>query len=153
SRNALLAGVVASTTLWRRTSGGWMHDVTPRLGVRTDVVSDGPDGRLLFIDSTELPIDGTLVDADLRLRWWRPDTLRHLDFDVRLTHASDRSDGAEDGFLPIAVLGQFLTEVGGDPVGLVHDGRYDPDNGGTVFNRTSLGWEPNEKLGLETGYA
>ena len=153
SRHALLAGVVASTTLWRRTSGGWMHDVTPRLGVRTDIASDEPGDRLLFIDSTELPIDGTFVDADLRLRWWRPDTLRHLDFDLRLTHASDRADGGENGFLPIAVLGQFLTEVGGDPVGLVHDGRYDPEDGGTVFNRTALGWEPNSNLGLETGYA
>ncbi len=153
ARHALLAGLSASTTLWRKTSGGWLHDVTPRLGVRTDLASDESGGEPLPIDATEAPFAGTFVDADLRLRWWRPDTLRHLDIDLRLTHASDLSDGREDGFLPIAVLGQFLTEVRGDPVGVVHDGRYDPEDGGTIFNRTALGWEPNKRLALETGYA
>lgn len=153
SRHTLLAGMSAATTFWRRNSSGWMHDITPRLGVRADLASDESGGTPLPIDATEESIAGTFVDADLRLRWWRPDTPRHLDVDFRLTHASDRPDGGDDGFLPVAVLGQFLTEIAGDPVGLAHDGRYDPDDGGTIFNRTSLGWEPHERLAFETGYA
>ena len=129
-----------------------MHDLTPRIGVSADVLHDASGDAPVPIDAVEDSLEGTFVEAGLRARWWIPGDIRHLDLDVSVRNASNTAPGEPSGLEPVAVLAQFLTRIGGDPVGLVHDGRYDVENGETVYDRTSLGWEPTRRLGFETGY-
>ncbi len=152
SRAALIVGFDAATTFWKRFSNGAIHTITPSVGVHGDVASEENGGGLVHIDQTEDPITGRYVDVGLRTRWWLPDTLEHLDLDVRVSDGSNLPDGQHSGLQPVAVLGDFLTYVKGIPIAMTQDGRYDLRTGNTVYSLTSLGLEPLDNVGLEFGY-
>ncbi len=151
TRLGLFAGMDLATTMWKRYGRQTVHSVTPFVGFRTDIATDETDGIPVSIDRVEEPIEGEFIDLGLRTRLWKQRTQQHLDIEVRTTHAEGAPD-LEDGFQPIAFLGEFLTYAGDIPVGMTHDGRYDTSDGDTEYSRTFLGFEPHPKLGIEFGY-
>ncbi len=151
ARGVLSAGAEAATTLWKRYSGGTLSTLTPTLAVHGDVVDDQHGATPLKIDSVEDNQTGTFVDASLRSRWWQPRSKEHLDIDLTASYGWN-VDGQQPGWRPCAVLGEFLTFVGGVPVGLTHDGRYSTENDETVYSRSFVGFRPIERWGIELGH-
>ncbi|MBL8858471.1 MAG: hypothetical protein JNL28_08210 [Planctomycetes bacterium] len=152
SRTALIAGFDATTTFWRRFSGGSVHTISPTIGVHADIISQDSGGELVQLDNIEDPIDGRFIDLGVRSRWWRPDTNERMDLSVRASHGSDLPEGQASGVQPIFVLGDYLTFVDEIPIGMTHDGRYDTRTGNTTYSLTSVGIEPWRKVGFEFGY-
>lgn len=151
SRGAAFAGVDLGTTLLRTFSGGLVNSFAPSFGARADLGSF-TDGTPIPTDAVERPIDGSFVDAGVRAKWFVPGADERLELDLRGTYAVD-AGGAQDGWQPVAVLGEFLTRVGDVPVAMSHDGRYDLEDSATVFSRTRLGFEPFPDVGIELGYS
>jgi hypothetical protein len=152
TRAALIAGIDLTTTFWKRFTSGSIHTITPTIGFRQDFASQDQGGDPVHIDLTDDPYTGRFVDLGLRTRWWIPDTQRALDLDLRIAHGSDLAEGEQDGWQPLAVVGNFLTYYKNIPIAMTHDGRYDLSSGETVYSLTSLGVEPWQNVGLQFGY-
>jgi len=152
ARSALIVGFDATTTFWKRFSGGSVHTISPTIGVHTDIVSQESGGDLILIDRTEDPLRGQFIDFGLRSRWWVPDTHEHMDVSIRASSASDLPDSARTGLQPIQTLADYLTYFGEVPVGMTHDARYDTRSGNTTYSLSSIGFEPWQTVGVEFGY-
>jgi hypothetical protein len=152
SRSGALAGFDLSTTLWRRYGNGVLHAISPFVSVHGDLAEEESDGAPVSFDRTEDPIQGRFVDVGLRSRAWKPDALSRFDVEVRATHGANLPNGAPDGMQPVSVLSELLTWIGGIPVGVTHDGRYDLDAGETVYSRSYLGFRPFRAWDVEFGY-
>jgi hypothetical protein len=175
-RGGLFAGIDFGTTLWKRFSGGTIHAVSPTLGLRSHIVVEQTDAQPVTFDETETPLEGRFVELGLRSRLWRPQTKELFDLEVRTAYATDLGEVPpiagpagpltffddvpavpvvpdREGFQPIAVLSELLTFYGDVPVGLAYDGRYDPRGDGVIYARTSFGFEPSPRLGIELGYS
>jgi hypothetical protein len=147
-----LAGFDLSTTFWRSYGKRWIHTLSPFTSVHADFASDEGDGVPVRFDATEESIDGRFVDVGLRSRVWNPETKGRFDVEVRSSYAADLPGGAADGYRPVGVLSELLTWMGEVPVGVSHDGRYDVEDGNTVYSRSFLGVRPHEKWDVELGY-
>ncbi|MBL8863629.1 MAG: hypothetical protein JNK02_16690 [Planctomycetes bacterium] len=151
-RAALLAGVEATTTLWRRSTGGTIHTLSPSIGLRGDLVDAESGGPPVRFDATEDPYLGKFVDAGVRARWWRPDAPDRLDIEVRTSIGDDVEGPTPDGLQPIAFLGGYYTILGGFPFAVTHDGRYDARESETQYSMTAMGFEPLRNVGIEFGH-
>ena len=146
-RGAISAGFELSTTLWSRAEGGAMHTVAPYLSVSSDLWSGASDGEPIQLDSIEDPLPGDHIDVGLHSRWSEPSTGEAIDLSVFGRYASDSSS-----VLPLEVLAEYLGELGGRPIALQHDGRYDLDASETLYSRVALGLEVQDGLAMETGF-
>lgn len=152
ARAALLAGVEATTTFWKRSSGGTAHTLSPVLGVRGDLADVETGGDPVRFDRVEDPYLGGFVDLGLRARWWKPEAPDRLDLDVRATVGHGVEGPQDDGLQPIAFLGGYYTVLGGFPFAITHDGRYDPRDAETDYSSSAMGFEPLRNVGLEFGH-
>ncbi len=152
TRLGLFAGVDLATTLWKRYGRSTVNAISPFVSFHTDLAVDESGGQPVAFDEVEDSIEGQFVDIGLRSRLWKPRSQEHLDLEVRTSHAENLTSGQEEGFQPVAVLGEFLTLFGDVPVGMTHDGQYDVQDGDTDYSRTFLGFEPHPKFGIEFGY-
>ncbi|MDP6538020.1 MAG: hypothetical protein QF410_00585 [Planctomycetota bacterium] len=151
SRGGLFAGVRLASVYFTRHQSGLTHSLTPRLGLRTDVASFEDGGSPVSFDGTDEPFDGLVADAGLRSRWRLPDGAGALTFDLRGSWLPDAQAGEEE-IGPVAFLSEYTSKIGGLPVALVHDGRYDIEEEGTVYSRTLFGIQPHEHLHLRLGH-
>ena len=155
-RAALIAGAVLGTSFWRNFQNGARHQLVPTVGLRGDLVHEQEGGTPAQFDDVESPIDGRFVDLRLLSRLVLPRSQsghrRFLDLELTETHAAAVAPGQPDGWLPIRVNAAYLDSVFGIPIGATHDGRYDVQNGQTVYSRTFFGFDPLPQLEIETGY-
>lgn len=149
---ALIAGVEATTTLWKRSAGGTAHTLSPTIGVHGDVADVETGGDPVHFDRTEDPYLGKFVDLGLRARWWKPDAVDRLDVDVRASYGEGVVGPEPDGLQPIAFLGGYYTILGGFPFAITHDGRYDARESETQYSSSAMGFEPMRNLGIEFGH-
>lgn len=146
-RGALSAGLELSTTLWSRAEGGAMHTVAPFLSVSGDLWSGASEGDPVPLDAIEDPLPGDHIDVGVHSRWSEPNTGEAVDVSVFGRYASETSS-----VLPLEVLGEYLGEVGGRPLALQHDGRYDLESNETLYSRIAAGLEIRDGLAIETGF-
>ena len=152
ARAALITGIEATTTFWKRSSGGTAHTLSPMVGVRGDLADVETGGDPVRFDRTEDAYLGGFVDVGMRARWWRPDAKDRLSLDVRAS-VGDGVQGPEpDGLQPIAFLGGYYTILGGFPFAITHDGRYDFRESETQYSASALGFEPLRNVGVEFGH-
>lgn len=152
ARAALIAGADLATTLWKRSPRGAITTITPSIGARAAVASTSTAAAPVHFDITEDPIDGEALQLGLRTRWSSPVSREHFDADARIERRTGQEEQPGDT-LPLCVLAEYLTWFGGVPVGLSHDGRYDLDEGQSMYGRSALGFEPMPSLGFELSYA
>ncbi len=152
ARGAAIVGFEATTTLWRLSSGGTAHTLSPTVGLRADVADFESGGEPVRFDRIEDPYLGRFLDLGVRARWWKPEERDLLDVAVRTSLADGVEGPADDGMQPILVLGRYQAFLGGFPFAARHDGRYDVEDGSTPFAYTLVGFEPIRDLGLELGH-
>jgi hypothetical protein len=153
TRFAILGGIDLTTVL-HSTEGGYTSVLAPHVGARTDLVYEERGGPTTPFDSLERPIDGDVYEAGVRGLWSRVGTFENLDVDLRVIRTEDRG-GVED-MTEIGLLGEWITRVGGSGggrVGLLHDGRYEADDGETTYSNSTLAWGPNDIFLIEGRYA
>lgn len=151
-RATAIAGFDLSTTFWRYYGSNVIHALAPFASVHGDFASSESGGDPVRFDATEDSPEGRFVDVGVRSRVWNPVSKARFDVEIRATHAVDLPNGQPDGFQPVAVLAELLTWMGGVPVGITHDGRYDIEDPQTVYSRTFLGSRVHPKWDIELGY-
>mgnify|MGYP001202159996 CR=1 FL=1 len=151
-RAALITGVQASTTFWKRFTSGSRHVWTPTIAYRGDLAYADDGGPVARFDSVDDSIEGRFVDLAMRSRWEHRELASDLDIEVVQTHAESVAAGARDGWLPIVVRSTWLSRLASMPFGVSHDARYDLASGETAYSRTLFGLEPLTGLDLEIGY-
>jgi len=149
-RAALTGGGELSMALWKRSSGGRIHTIAPKVGTRITMGVDESGGKPIFFDEVENPIEGHYVDLGVRSTWRGPDPNRYVDLDLTAVHATDVASDV-DGWAvgTYALLRSYLS---GMPVAFLHDSRYDLDDSRTDYSRTAAGIKPWDRLELGTGY-
>ncbi len=152
ARAALIAGVEATTTFWRRSSGGTAHTLSPTIGVHGDVLDYEAGDDPVRFDETEDAYLGGFIDAGVLARWWKPESQDRLDIDVRTAIGDGVQGPTPDGLQPIAVLAGYYTVLGGFPFAITHDGRYDAREDETQYSETAMGFEPLRNVGIEFGH-
>lgn len=152
SRLALLTGLDVATTFWRRFGNGALHRLSPSLGLRTDLGVDENGSTPVQFDRTEDPIEGQFVDLRLRSLIASRDQRSTWDLELAATHAAGRPPGEDEGLLPIEVNTEWLNVLGGVLVGIYQDGRFDVEDGETVYSRTFFGVEPIPEVGFTVGH-
>lgn len=151
TRAALIAGVDLATVLHKPPASGFIHTLTPTLGYRSDLAVEEHGGLPVRFDGTEDPLDGQEVHVGLRALWWKPGQVEHLDLEVKVLRRWDRAGGLDDQG-QVAALGQLRTMIGNMPFALLHDGRYDFENSGTLYSRSTLALRPSQDLEFQTSY-
>ncbi len=152
ARLAVIAGMQASTTFWKRFDSGSWHVWTPTVGYRGDLAHvDGGDPVARF-DAADSPIEGRYLDLAVRSRWEHRELRSDLDIEVVQTHAQSLAPGEDEGWQPLLTRSTWLSRLAGMPFGVSHDGRYDLKSGETDYSRTLVGFEPTPGLDLEVGY-
>jgi hypothetical protein len=148
------AGAEIATTFWRRWGDTYVHEVTPTMAVRSELFEEQGGDQPVVFDARDLDVDGEVLDLALRTVWRRlgldPIRSPRLDIEVRGSWSSEL-DG--NGFLPIGVLGSGLYFWDEVPIAAIHDGRYDLNEGATVYSATSLGFEPHPRWTFGAGYS
>lgn len=149
-RAAAFAGAELSLALWKRLESGALHTLTPKASVRFDMDMNVNGGTPVFFDEVENPIDGRFFDLGTRSVLRSADGERFFDVDLTATHADDVAPNL-DGW-SIATYSQLRQFLGRVPVGFTHDGRYDLEDGNTLYSNSFVGVEPFERVGIEMGY-
>jgi hypothetical protein len=156
TRTVMSLGARLTTTFWRRSGKSGIQELAPTIGWSADEVYEESGGDPLDLDQTELLVGGKFIDVGLRSRL-RGEQLLGLpvDFDgeVRGRYATERFDGSDDGWLPLAFLGELRTRLGNVPVRLRHDSRIDVDQGSTLYSNTLLGFDPVPRMRIDLGFA
>ena len=144
-------GARLATTLWRRRSSGWVDQIAPYVQYRAELESDF-DGTPFVFDATETVLFGDFIDLGTRARFGVRDGRTQLDLDLRGVYASNRSDGADDGWLPIALLGRAGQKRGERLLDVWYDGRFDTDAGEFTYSLFSLGTRFQDRGGLQISH-
>jgi len=152
TRAGLSAGVEVATTLWERSQGGIVQQLTPSISVQHDLSVRQRDGLPLEMDSVDQAPDGTQLEVGLRSGWWKTGSPQQLDVELRGIKRKERPDGLPD-LEQVAALSSFRTEAFGMPVALRHDSRYDLADDTTSFSRTEFGFAPYDPLLIELAYS
>ncbi|MEO6709409.1 MAG: hypothetical protein ABI054_06600, partial [Planctomycetota bacterium] len=159
SRFAVLVGAEASATFWRMYGDGDLHSLTPSIGVRGDVAFEENGGTPAQFDGVEDPLDGQFAEFGLRSRWVKPRDVhrpeeeeRFLDIEVRQAYGEHLSGGRPEGWQPLRVNAQWVSELGKVPFGMTHDARYDLELDQTIYSRSSIGVQIIKPLLIETGF-
>lgn len=152
TRLGFFAGADFATTYWKRFSNGYMNTISPSISFHGDFASTETSPGPVQFDQVEDPILGKFVDFTLRTRIWKPTSQQQMDFEVRTRYGYDVGPTQPDGLQPIAIVGDFLTQVAGVPVAFTQDATYDVLDGHTLYSNTAFGFEPHPRFDIETGY-
>lgn len=150
TRTALFGGVELATTLVRGGAGGY-HTLAPVARYRSQLAFDQRTGTAVHYDGVEQNIDGDKVQYGLRSLWRRPVAGDSLDLEFLASRRTNREEGLP-GSERFLVLGKLRTEIGGVPVALYHDGRYDSVDDKTAYSNTTFAVRPTDDLIMQVGY-
>jgi hypothetical protein len=145
------AGLKLTQVLWRGDAQTSLQELAPSVSFRQDVVDERSSLPPLVLDELESLADGRFVDLALRGRASFPLFPAKFDGEIRASHVQD-SSLLERGWQPIGVFSSLDTSVGPLPLRLSHDGRYDLDNGETVYAGTQLELFPRRDLDLQLAF-
>lgn len=162
SRFVAEAGTRLATTLWKRSPGGVLHQVSPFVELSDDFAYQ-ENGDPLRFDTVDDPPGATLVDFGARGRFRvRPGADPLLDLDLRARHASGVRTGLGPPLSPdqgdgwsAAVFGELNVEPFDTPLQLTHDARYDlmeELEANTIYTTTRVGLRISEDLRFEAGH-
>jgi hypothetical protein len=151
SRLVTEGGVRLGTTLWKPAANGRVHEVAPFVEVRTDITSSLPDPTVP-IDAIERAWFGDQLELGARGRFFERDGESVLDLDVRGVYAQDRSDGVDDGWLPLSVFARLGLESLGLPLEAWEDLRFDLESDKAVYALTSVGARFGDRFGVQVGH-
>ena len=148
------AGVRLSTALWKKSDSGRLHQLLPYVEARGDVVLEESGGAPVTFDSVESPVEGSFVEVGLRGRLGAKDGSTLLDFDAHGTHANDLATaaGPNEGWNDFGFYSRLAVDPFGIPAEVIHDGRYDFDEGDTLYSRLSFGLRPRDNLAFEAAH-
>ncbi len=152
ARGALIAGIQATTSLWRVFASGSRHVLMPSIALHGDLMSEESGFPIVQFDALERSVKGRYVDFSLRSRWESRELLSDLDLELTQSWADEVGPNLPEGWLPLATRANWLSNLSGIPFGVSHDARYDTDSGQTDYSRTFFGFEPFDSLDIETGY-
>jgi len=144
-------GVRLGTTFWKSLAGGRVHQIAPFVQFRSDVSSDLPDPTVP-IDAIERAWFGDIVEVGARSRFFERGGDSVFDLDLRAAFATDRSDGADDGWLPLSVFARLGLEAFGLPLEAWEDLRFDLESKSAVYALSSIGARFGDRLGLQLGH-
>ncbi len=144
-------GARIATTLWKNLEGGRMHQIAPYLELRADLTSDLEEPVVPY-DSVERAVFGDFIELGARSRFFVREGQSAFDLDLRGIWAADRSDGGNDGWLPLEVFGRLALEPLGLPLDAWQDLRYDIEEGEAVYSLSSIGTRFSDRFGLQVGY-
>lgn len=128
------AGARLSTAFWKRGRGGALHQIVPSVAYRAEVQRTERDGVPVVYDEVERQVSGDLLELATRGRFGAVDGRSKFDVDLLGTYATDRSDGASDGWLPLELFSRLDVAPFGRDVEFFLDGRYDVENSETVYS-------------------
>ncbi len=146
------AGARLGTTFWRRTSTGALHQVAPYVEVRSELDRSDNGGLPVEYDSVERVISGDFLRLGTRARWGAIDGRPRFDVDLATTHASDRSDEAPDGWLPLEIFSRLDVQPFGRDLEFWYDARLDLENEETVYSLFSVGTHFGQSWGVQAGH-
>jgi hypothetical protein len=146
------AGLRVAAPFWKRAEGGGVHQLTPYVQARKELGLEENGGVPVTFDEVELPVGGDHVDAGVRARFGAAAGVALLDADLRASHVSGVEGGPEDGWNELGAFTRLSITPFDVPVQMLHDARYDPETGDTLYSRLSLGVRPTDALALEASH-
>ncbi|TAJ24895.1 MAG: hypothetical protein EPO68_00775 [Planctomycetota bacterium] len=152
TRGGLFAGMRLSTSFYKSLAGGGLAQFAPRVEVRGDLATEESGGAPVQFDQVEDSIEGRFVEAGFYSRFPFERIKTTFDLDARVTHAADVASGVDDGWQPLGIYAGLSTEIGGIPVGVIHDGRYGLSPAETAYTLTSIGLGIEDKWGIEASH-
>jgi len=144
-------GARLATSFWRKNSDGTLHQLAPYLGVRSELVREDTDVPVSF-DEVEQLITGDLFELGTRGRFGLRQGQSLLDFDLQARYATNRSDGAPDGWLPFGTFTRVNISPWGRRFELWYDARYDFEATETDYSLVSIGTRFGDRLGIQAGH-
>jgi hypothetical protein len=144
SRVVAQAGARLGTTFWKF-NPGVMHSISPYVEYSNKVASEFNKEPVVF-SVLEAEVFGDFIEAGVRSRFGIEEGRSAFDLEVVGIYASDRSDGAKDGWLPLEVFGRVDISPFGQLLEVWQDARYDVENGETKFSIIAIGSRAGENL-------
>ncbi len=141
-------GARLGATFWKRAAGK-LHQVAPFVEYRAELERQDEDGTPVYYDSLDRLLSGDFMRFGARTRLWADSESSILDLDVVGTYASERSDDAPDGWMPLEIFGRLLFDPYGHEFEVFHDARYDLETNRTAYSLLSLGTHFGEEWGLQ----
>ena len=151
TRGVSEVGIGASTVFWKNLADGGYHQVAPYARYRSEIASS-MHGTPFVFDETETAVFGDFIEVGTRSRFGVQDGRSRFDLDVIGTHASDRSDGRRDGWLPIEIYGRLGFGPEEQTFDVWYDGRYDTRGGESVYSLFALGTRFDDTVGLQLSH-
>ena len=145
SRVVAQAGVRLGTTFWKLTPAGVMHSISPYLKYSNKVASEFNDEPVVF-SPLEAEVFGDFIELGLRSRFGITEGRSGFDVDLKGTYAASRTDGEDDGWLPVEVFGRLDISPFGQLLEIWHDGRYDVEESQTRYALLAVGSRAGENL-------
>ncbi|MSR61795.1 MAG: hypothetical protein EXS08_05050 [Planctomycetes bacterium] len=151
SPSRLLAegGARLGATFWKRGANGKLHQLAPFAEYRSELARADDGGDPVVFDDVERVLSGDFLRFGTRGRFEADTEGSLIDIDLAATHASSRSDGRADGWLPLEVFGRLVLQPAGQEFELFHDGRYDLETKRTVYSLLSFGTHFGEEWGVQ----
>jgi hypothetical protein len=144
-------GARLSSVFWKRAGDESLHQFSPYIEYRNDLVSK-QDGNPLDLDATERALFGNFIQVASRSRFNVKEDQSLFDLDVKGTYATGRSDGGADGWLPLEVYSRLGINPNGRRFDIWYDGRFDVNNGESIYSHFSLGSRVRDNYGGQIGY-
>ncbi|HEX6881845.1 MAG TPA: hypothetical protein VF530_00610 [Planctomycetota bacterium] len=146
------AGARLGGSFWRRGGRGKMHQLAPFVEYRNELEREDEDGLPVPIDQVERYVTADVVRAGVRTRLGVDERGSTVDLDLAGAYASDRSDGAADGWLPLEVFLRFLVEPFGHQFTIFHEGRFDLEERQTDYSVISVGTHLGQQWGVQLSH-
>jgi len=143
------AGVRLGASFWKRGERGKLHQIAPFVEYRSELERKDENGTPVFFDQVDRVLSGDFLRFGARSRFSADAEGAFLDLDLVGTYAKDRSDGAEDGWLPFEVFGRIFLEPLGHEFEIFHDARYDLETHRTRYSLVSLGTHLGDRWGVQ----
>jgi len=149
SRVLAEGGARLGATFWMRGANGKLNQLAPFAEYRSELAREDDGGDPVIYDDVERVVSGDFLRFGTRGRFGADVDGSLLDLDLMATHASARSDGRPDGWLPLEVFGRLVLQPAGQEFEIFHDGRYDLETQRTVYSLLSFGTHFGEEWGLQ----
>lgn len=149
TRTLAEAGASLGATFWKPSAHGKLHQLAPFVEYTNELHRDDSGGIPVVFDPIDRALSGDFLRLGLRQRYAADAEGSLLDVDLVGTHASSRSDGRPDGWMPLEVFARYVLEPFGHEIEVFHDGRYDVQNSRTAYSLVSFGTHFGAEWGLQ----
>ena len=149
TRTLAEGGARLGASFWKPTARGNVHQLAPFVEYTSELRRDDSDGLPVEFDPVDRALSGDFLRLGLRQRYATDAAGALLDLDLVGTHASARSDGRPDGWLPLEVFARYVLAPFGHEVEIFHDGRYDLENSRTTYSLVSFGTHFGAEWGVQ----